>query len=113
MVVVIGLLSVASTLLALVVTYQVKFAGTEVFSIIKYNLIVLPVIFAANIFIGLGINKGHVIIKNLPLLIAIQTLIYYVMITVLSIYILGNNISVPKTVVAFMLIIIGVYLLQG
>lgn len=109
---VIVLLSAASTILALVVTYQVKLAGTEVLSIIKYNLLVLPAVFAANVFIGVGINKGHVIFKNLPLLVAIQTLVYYVMITIFSIYILGNHLSVPKTVVAFMLILTGVYLLQ-
>ena len=72
----------------------------------------LPVILAANVFIGVGINKGHVLLKNLPFLVVIQTSVYYVMVTIFSIYILGNQLSVPKTVLAFLLILCGVYLLQ-
>jgi len=106
-------LGAGSTLLAFLITYQVKVAGTDLLSIAKYNLVILPAIFIANVFLGMGINKGHAIFENLPLMIAIQTSIYYIMITVFSIYMLDNKISIAKTIVAFALIIVAIYLLKS
>ncbi|HHY06882.1 MAG TPA: hypothetical protein GX532_07920 [Clostridia bacterium] len=107
------LLSTGSILLAFLVTLQVKFAGVELLSIAKYYLLVLPVLFAANVCIGTGINKGHALYGNLPLLIAIQTAVYYLMITLFSLYLLGDKISVPKTALASVLIITAIYLLKS
>jgi uncharacterized membrane protein len=107
------LLSGGSILLALLVTLQVKFTGADWGSIAKYYLAVLPVLFTANIFIGLGLNKGHAIFHNLPLLIAVQTFVYYLMIALFSVYILGNKLSVPRTAIAFSLIIFAIYLLKS
>jgi hypothetical protein len=107
------LLSGGSILLALIVTLQVKFAAADFASIAKYYLAVLPLLYGANIFIGLGINKGHAIFQNLPLLIAGQTFIYYLAIAFFSVAILGNKLSLPKTALAFGMIITAIYLLKS
>ena len=106
------LLSTGSILLAFLVTLQVKFAGVELLSIAKYYLLVLPVLFAANVCIGTGINKGHAFIiiclfdcnSNGSLLFDDYPF---------SLYLLGDKISVPKTALASVLIITAIYLLKS
>lgn len=107
------LVSGGSLLLALLVTLQVKYATADFLSIGKYYLMMLPVLLLANIFIGLGINKGHLVFHNLPLLVAGQTLAYYLFLTTFSALILGNKLSLPKTALAIGLIIAGIYLLKN
>lgn len=106
-------LSSASVLLALVVTWQAKTIDPTLLSIAKYNLLVLPLLYLSNTFLGLGINKGHEITKNLSLMVASQGMIYNLAILVFSILILGNKVSVPKSILAFLLISTGLYLLKS
>ncbi len=106
-------LSGGSLLLALLVTMQVRYATADFLSITKYYLMVLPVLLTANILIGLGINKGHAVFQNLPLLIAGQTFTYYFFIALFSVVILGDKLSIPKTALAFSMIIGAIYLLKS
>ncbi len=106
-------LTSASTLLALVVTWQAKTVDPTFSAIAKYNLMVLPLIYLANTFLGLGINKGHELTGNLPLLVASQGMFYNLAILVFSIFILGDKASVVKTLIAFALISSGLYILKS
>ena len=106
-------LSSASALLALIVTWQAKTVEPTLISIAKFNLMVLPFIYLSNTFLGLGINKGHELTNNLPLMVATQGLFYNMVILLLSIVILGDKVSVVKALVAFALISSGIYLLKS
>ncbi|MFY9175213.1 MAG: hypothetical protein WAO24_07795 [Peptococcia bacterium] len=106
-------LTSASILLAFVVTWQTKTIDPNLISIAKYNLKVLPLLYLANTFLGLGINTGHKITNNLPLMVASQGMIYNLAILVFSILILSNKASLPKSIIAFLLISTGLYLLKS
>lgn len=106
-------LTSASALLAFITTWQAKTVDPTLISIAKYNLLVLPLIYLANTFLGLGINKGHELTGNLPLLVASQGLIYNMVILFLSILILGDKVSVVKALIAFALISSGIYILKS
>lgn len=106
-------LTAGSTLLAFFVSWQVKVAGVDVWSVARYNLMILPLLFVANTFLGVGINRGHQMFEKLPLWVALQTAIYYLMITLFSIILLQNKISLGKTGIALALIIIAIYLLKS
>lgn len=106
-------LTSASALLALIVTWQAKTVDPTFISIAKFNLLVLPFIYLANTFLGLGINKGHDLFGNLPLMVASQGLVYNLCILVFSILILGDKVSVGKALIAFALISTGIYILKS
>lgn len=110
---IIFLLSLGSAILAVIITMQVKVIEVNFLSIARYNLFVLPGLFLANLCIGFGLSKGHELYGNLPLWIAVQTFFYYVIITALSILVLGDKISLGKTILAFSMIIVAVYLLKS
>lgn len=102
-----------STLLAFLITWQVRVAGTDLTSVAKYNFFILPALFVANTLIGLGLNRGHSLYKALPLWVATQSFFYYFMIALFSIVILDNKFSPIRAVSAFALIIIAIYLLKS
>ncbi len=106
-------LASGSVLLALIITWQTKTIDPNLLSIAKYNLLVLPLLYIANTLLGLGINKAHGISGNLPLWVASQGMFYNLAILVFSIVILGDKVSIAKTLVAFLLISTGLYLLKS
>lgn len=106
-------LTSASVLLALIVTWQTKTIDPNLISIAKYNLLVLPLLYLSNTFLGLGINKGHELTQNLPLMVASQGMVYNLAILLFSIIILGDKVSVVKTIIAFVFISTGLYILKS
>jgi len=106
-------LTSASALLAFIVTWQAKTVEPTLLSIAKFNLMMLPFIYLSNTFLGLGINKGHDVTGNLPLMVAGQGLVYNLCILAFSILILGDKVSVVKALIAFALICSGVYILKS
>ncbi|MBZ4653461.1 MAG: putative rane protein [Peptococcaceae bacterium] len=113
MAIVVTYLAIGSTLLAFLITWQAKTVNPDLFSIAKYNLLVLPAIYIANTLLGTGITKGHDLMGNMPLLIAIQSFFYNLLILLFSVVILKDDISVFKAFFAFFLITVGIYILKS
>ena len=80
---------------------------------LRYNLAILPLVFLANVFLGIGFIKAHETLKNLPLLVAGQTFTYYSFVLAFSVFLLGERVSVVKTVAGMALIAVGTALLGG
>jgi uncharacterized membrane protein len=99
--------------LALFVTLQVKFINPDFLSVFKYNIYILPFILLANISLGMGFLKGHEIIKNLPLILAVQTFIYYVMVMIFSVLILGDKLSYSRVFLGYLFMIFGIWLIKS
>ncbi|KJS23610.1 MAG: hypothetical protein VR72_00420 [Clostridiaceae bacterium BRH_c20a] len=110
---IIGLLGVGSFIIALTVSWQVKNINPDFISVAKYNLMIAPILFLANISLGIGFTKGHQIYKNLPLIIASQTFIYYLFILGFSMYLLGDKVSVIKALLAFSMIAFAIWLIKS
>ncbi len=110
---IIGLLAFGSLILALFITLQVKIITPDFLNVVKYNLYILPFILAANISLGMGFIRGHEITKNLPLILAVQTFLYYIMILIFSIFILGDKISYSKVFLGYLFIIMGIWLIKS
>ncbi len=98
-----------SLFLSFHLSLQVKLASPELMSIVKYNLVMFPVIMAANITLGLGFAKGHSLLKNLSSLVAAQAFVYYIFIVLFSAFLLKDDISYPKTILGFALIVLGIF----
>ncbi|MFZ7104666.1 MAG: hypothetical protein ACOWWO_18685 [Peptococcaceae bacterium] len=113
MTLILGLLAVGSFIIALTVSWQVKYIAPDFLTIAKYNLLIAPVLFLANVSLGMAFTKGHQLYKNLPLMIASQTFIYYLFILAFSMYLLGDKISVTKTLCAFSLIAFSIWLIKS
>jgi len=70
-------LVIGSAVLAFALSWQVKYIPPAVGPVIRYNLVILPLVFLANVLLGIGFVKAHGVLKNLPLLAAGQTFMYY------------------------------------
>ncbi|MFZ5943208.1 MAG: hypothetical protein ACOYVD_03805 [Bacillota bacterium] len=108
-----GLLVFGSFIIAATVSWQVKNINPDFISVAKYNLMIAPILFLANISLGIGFTKGHQLFNNLPLMIASQTFIYYMFILAFSIYLLGDDVSIIKVVIAFILIAFSIWLIKS
>ncbi|NLT94667.1 MAG: hypothetical protein GXW85_03895 [Clostridia bacterium] len=113
MVFVLGLITLGALILAGTVSWQVKYVNPEWLSVALYNLKILPLLFTANLSLGMAFIKGNDAVKNLPMLIASQTFIYYIFILLFTIYLLGDKVSVPKALLAFCLMAISIWLLKS
>ncbi len=107
------LLATGSFVIALLLTWQVKYITPDLISIARYNLYILPFIFLGNTSLGMGFVRGHKLIDNLPLLIALQSFTYYIFIVALSILLLGDKITVYRGLLGFGLIALGVLVLKS
>lgn len=111
--VIIGLLGLGSLLIALIMTLQVKYVDPIFIDVLKFNIYTFPVLFLANLSLGIGFIKGHQVFKNFPFLLAGQTFIYYLMILLFSVTILGDKISIIKAIIAYLFIITGIWILKS
>mgnify|MGYP000961127246 CR=1 FL=1 len=102
-----------SAILALVITFQVKNVPPVVVEVLKYYLKVLPALFLANSLLGMGFLLAHKILKNLPLVAAMQSVAYYLFLLVFALLILGDKISIPRTLLGFALLGLGIFILKG
>lgn len=106
------MLVVSAVLFAFLMVWQVKHVPNDPFAILKYNLIIAPIIYIANSALGMAFIKGHEFIANLPLINAVQTFIYYLLLLFFSVWILGDEIDIGRATLAFLLIAIAVWLLK-
>jgi len=110
---IIALLALGSLILAWTVSWQVKYINSDWLSIAQYNFRIIPFLFIANFSLGMAFIKGHRVVKNLPLLIASQSFIYYIFILLFTLYLLGDKVSTIRVVAAFSLMAFSVWLLKS
>lgn len=110
---VLGLITIGSFILAFTVSWQVKNVNPEWLSVAQYNLKIIPLLFIANVSLGMAFIKGNDVVKNLPMLIAFQTFIYYIFILLFTLYLLGDKVSVPRAIFAFCLMAVSIWLLKS
>lgn len=106
-------ITLGSALLSFLIALQVKYVPPEVSAVARYNLLVLPLIYLANVFLGAGFTRAHGVVKNLPLLAAGQSLAYYLFLFLFTVLLLGDNISLLRVLAGFALMAAGVYLLKS
>lgn len=104
---------VGSAVIALSVAWQIKHIEPSWLAVAKYQLYIAPALFLANIILSVGFGQGHNFVKNTPAVIATQTVIYYFFLTLFSVYIVGDKISLVKAVSGVALIIAGVIVLKS
>lgn len=113
MLVIAGLLAFGSLLVALTMTLQVKYVDPVFIQVLKFNLLMIPVLVAGNVSLGMGFIKGQKILHNFPLLLSGQTFIYYIMILIFSVAMLGDKLSIPKVLIAYVFIVIGIGIMRS
>ncbi len=112
MAIIVALIIFGSGLLPLLLSWQVKHVSPDFGSVTRYNLLILPFIFAANVALGVAFIRANEVVKNLPLLVAAQSFIYYLFILAFSILLIGEKISIGRAVVGFGLMAVGVWVLK-
>lgn len=112
MAIVVALLIFGSGVLSLLISWQVKHVSPDFSSVVRYNLLILPFIFAANVALGAAFIRANEVVKNLPLLAATQSFIYYLFLLAFSILLVGEKVSVGRAFVGFGLMAAGVWVLK-
>jgi len=113
------LLVFGSVVLSFLLALQVKLIspgsvpGLVGAAVVRYNLCVLPLIFLANTALGMSFVQAHQTVKNLPLLVAAQTFIYYLSLFVYSWFGLGDRIPPVRALLGLGLLVTGVFVLHG
>jgi hypothetical protein len=102
-----------SAVLSFTLSWRVKYVPLAVGPVLRYNLAILPLVFLGNVFLEISFVKAHGALKNLPLLAAGQTFTYYSFLLAFSVFLLGERVSVVKTVAGMALIAVGTALLGG
>jgi hypothetical protein len=101
-----------SAILAAMIVWQVKTVPPELGAVLKYNLYILIPMFIANVALGLGFIKAHETFKNMPMILVMQTAIYYCIVISLSYFILGEKMELGRLLTGFALILAGIYVLK-
>ena len=107
-----ALLTLGSLILAFVISWQVKYMSAEIYAVIRFNILMLPLLLAANVALGTAFIKANGIINNMPLVAAMQTFIYYIFLVLFAIFFLGDMISLSRALAGFGLIAAGIFLLK-
>ena len=107
-----ALLTLGSLILAFVLSWQVKYIPAEIYAVIRFNLLMLPLLLAANVALGTAFIKANEIINNMPLVAAMQTFIYYIFIVLFTVFFLGDKVSLSRALAGFSLIAAGIFLLK-
>ncbi len=100
-------LVIGSAVLSFLVACQVKTVPLAIIPVIKYNLIVLPLFFLANTALSVGFIYVHETIKNLPLVVAGKSFMYYVFLLMFSVLLVEDEVSVVRALEGFALIAEG------
>lgn len=107
-----ALLVFGSAVLSFMISWQVRYIQPEFSHVARYNLTMLPLIFAANIALATAFIRANGVLKNLPLLAAAQSFIYYMFIVAFSIFLIGEEISPGRALAGFGLMAAGVWVLK-
>ncbi|SMB91156.1 hypothetical protein SAMN00017405_1427 [Desulfonispora thiosulfatigenes DSM 11270] len=113
MLIITGLLTLGSLLIALIMTLQVKFIDPVFIKVLKFNIYMIPLMVAANVSLGMGFIKGQQIFKNFPFLLSGQTFIYYIMILIFSVTILGDKLSILRVLIAYLFMVVGIWIIKS
>ncbi len=112
MAVIAGLLIFGSMVLSFMLSWQVKHVPAEFYPVVRYNVLMLPLILAANIALATAFIRANEVVKNLPLVAAAQSFTYYFFIVVFTIFLVGEKLSVGRAVVGFSLMAAGIWILK-
>lgn len=112
MAIIVALLIFGSGVLSLLISWQVKNVSPDLSSVVRYNLFVLPLIFAANTALGAAFIRANEVIRNLPLLAAAQSFIYYLFLLAFSVLLVGEKISIGRALIGYGLMAAGVWVLK-
>lgn len=112
MALIVFLLIFGSAMISLVVSWQVKYIPPEFGALARYNLLIAPLIFSANLALGTAFVRAHVIMKNLPFLVALQTFIYYLFLLAFSVLLVGEKVSIARALLGFTLMVLGIWVLK-
>jgi hypothetical protein len=110
--VVAALLLFGSAVLSFMLAWQVKHVPAEYFPVVRYNVLMLPLILAANVALATAFIRANEVVKNLPLVAAVQSFMYYFFMVVFTIFIVGEKLSVGRAVVGFSLMAAGIWILK-
>ena len=102
-----------SAIIALGVSWQVKYISNDWWALTKYNLTISPLLFIANILLSMGFGLGHGVVKNVPAVVALQTVIYYAFLIFFSYYLVGDKISFVKAAAGVTLLAAGIWVLKS
>ncbi len=106
------LLTFGSLVLSFLVSWQVKFIRPDFWSVARYNLIVLPFLYLANLALGNAFVRAHAAVKNLPFLSAAQAFFYYLFLFLFSAVLVGDKLPVTRALAGFLLIVLGIWVLR-
>jgi len=113
MIAIAALLALGSSILSFLISWQVKHIVPEIWPVTRYNLVILPLTFIANTALGLAFVRAHGVVKNLPLLVAAQSFLYYFFVLVFSVLLVGDKIPVGRAIAGFVLMAVGAYLIKN
>lgn len=105
-------LALGSFVLSFLVSWQVKFIRPEFWPVARYNLIVLPFLYLANLALGYAFVRAHAAVKNLPFLSAAQAFFYYLFLFLFSAVLVGDRVPPAKALAGFFLIVLGIWVLK-
>ncbi len=103
---------IGSLILALLISWQIKTVPADLLSIAKFYLYTSPILIISNSLLSYGFAQAHNAIKNLPAAIAGQTLIYFLCILGVSLWLLNDKISIIHSIIGILLIVSGIYVLK-
>lgn len=108
---VIGAIIVGSIVFSLLPILSASFFQPTLKDSVKFNVYFLPLSFIGNIILSWGFIQGSKIFGNTVMLGGIQTGVYAVLVTILSILVLHQKISV-YSIIGLLLIAIGTVFLN-
>lgn len=107
---VIGAIIVGSIVFSLLPILSASFFQPTLKDSVKFNVYFLPLSFIGNIILSWGFIQGSKIFGNTVMLGGIQTGVYAVLVTILSILVLQQKISVYSMIGLFLIAIGTVFL---
>lgn len=87
--------------------FQTKFIGASLGDTLKYQLYILPVVFLANVLLGLGFKYGYKYLGSNTLVVSSSKVLDIVSLLAIS-FIFFSEVPSWKTVVGLVLIVSGI-----
>ncbi len=63
--------------------------------------------------ISSGFIKAHGLVRNLPVMAVVQTVAYYLFLLVFTVYIVGDKVSLIRSVVGIGLMVAGIWVIRS
>lgn len=101
-----------SLILSLLISWQIKTIPADIMSIAKFYIFTSPILIISNSLLSYGFAQAHKTMQNLPAAIAGQTLIYFLCVLGVSIWLLHDKISLVHSIIGILLIVSGIYIIK-